>query len=318
MRPALPATIVLAAAALAVSACGAPGSSSSRTSTPSQTTSAASRAAVSLPTEPGKVTVGSADFPESELLAHLYGDAMKARGVAVQIHTGVGERPAYMSALKDGSIGAVPEYTGAILSYLTPGKKATSPQDVYAQLQLSAQAQHLSVANYAPAQDVDTITVTKATAEKYHLSTIGDLAHVTSQLRLGAPQPLLTVPYGVPGLKKVYGVSFRQFVPLAPTGTITQTALRNGTVDAADIFSTDPAIPRYGFVSLKDPQNLFAAQNVVPLFKQDVFTKPMADACNAVSAKLTTAALGKLDAQVVKGADPDVVAHKWLSANGLA
>ncbi|MFF0793969.1 glycine betaine ABC transporter substrate-binding protein [Streptomyces spiralis] len=57
---------------------------------------------------------------------------------------------------------------------------------------------------------------------------------------------------------------------LAPTGTITQTALRNGTVDAADIFSTDPAVSRYGFVSLRDPRNLFAAQNVMPLFKRDV------------------------------------------------
>ncbi|MGI5143513.1 MULTISPECIES: ABC transporter substrate-binding protein [unclassified Streptomyces] len=316
MRRILPTALVLATA-LAAAACGAPGSSS-KTTAPRQTTSAAPRAKTPLPNVPGKVTIGSADFPESELLAHLYAGAMTARKVAVQIHANIGERAAYVSALKEGSIGAVPEYTGAILNYLAPEQKATSPQDIYAQLQRSAQAQDLTVTNYAPAQDADTITVTKATAHKYHLRSIEDLQHVAGRFRLGAPQPLLTVPYGVPGLKKVYGVSFKQFVALAPTGTITQTALRNGTVDAADIFSTDPAIPRYGFVSLKDPQNLFAAQNVVPLFKKDVLTQPMADACNAVSAKLTTAALGELDAQVAQGADPDIVAHKWLSSNGLA
>jgi osmoprotectant transport system substrate-binding protein len=111
--------------------------------------------------------------------------------------------------------------------------------------------------------------------------------------------------------------ALKEFVALAPTGTITQTALRNGTVDAADIFSTDPAIARYGFVSLKDPHHLFAAQNIVPLFKQDVLTQPMADACNAVSARLTTAALGELDAQVAAGSDPETVAHTWLVAHGL-
>ncbi|MFJ8363860.1 ABC transporter substrate-binding protein [Streptomyces sp. NPDC093984] len=316
MRRILPAALVLATA-LAAGACGAPGSSS-QTSTPRQAATGSSQAAAPLPAAPGKVIVGSAAFPESELLAHLYADAMKARGVAVQIHTNIGERAAYMSALKEGSIGAVPEYTGAILTYLAPGQKATSPQDIYSQLRRNAQTQGLTVTNYAPAQDADTITVTKATADKYHLRSIGDLQRVAGRLRLGAPQPLLTVAYGVPGLKKAYGVTFKQFVALAPTGTITQTALRNGTVDAADIFSTDPAISRYGFVSLKDPHNLFAAQNVVPLFKQDVLTQPMADACNAVSAKLTTAVLGELDAQVAKGADPDSVAHKWLSANGLA
>ncbi|MEU6577864.1 ABC transporter substrate-binding protein [Streptomyces sp. NPDC046805] len=317
MRRILPA-VLIAATALAAGACGAPGSSS-RTSAPPQATSGASQAGEhSLPAAPGKVTVGSAAFPESELLAHLYADAMKARGVAVQIHANIGERAAYMSALKEGSIGAIPEYTGAILNYLSPRQKATSPQDIYAQLRRSAQPQGLAVTDYAPAQDADTITVTKATADKYHLSSIEDLQRVAGRLRLGAPQPLLTVPYGVPGLKKVYGVTFKQFVALAPTGTITQTALRNGTVDAADIFSTDPAIPRYGFLSLKDPHHLFAAQNIVPLFKRDVLTQPMADACNAVSARLTTTALSELDAQVAGGADPDSVAQKWLSAHGLA
>ncbi|MGV9348983.1 hypothetical protein ACWDSD_30050 [Streptomyces spiralis] len=56
----------------------------------------------------------------------------------------------------------------------------------------------------------------------------------------------------------------------------------------------------------------------MPLFKRDVLTRPMADACNAVSAKLTTTVLGELDAQVAKGADPEAVARTWLSANGLA
>ncbi|MEV7817410.1 ABC transporter substrate-binding protein [Streptomyces flaveolus] len=315
MRRILPAALILATA-LAASACGAPGSSS-RTTVPHQAASAPSQAAAPLPAAPGKVTVGSADFPESELLAHLYAGAMRARGVSVQIHANIGERAAYISALKEGSIGAIPEYTGAILNHLAPGQKATSPQDIYTQLRRTAQTQGLAVTDYAPAQDTDTITVTKATADKYHLRSIGDLKHVAGQLILGAPQPLLTVPYGVPGLKKVYGVTFKQFVALAPTGTITQTALRNGTVDAADIFSTDPAISRYGFVSLNDPHNLFAAQNVVPLFKRDVLSQPMADACDAVSAKLTTAVLGELDAQIANGADPADVAHKWLATHRL-
>lgn len=316
MRHILPAALILATA-LAAGACGAPGSSS-RTSTTPHAATASSQTAAPLPDAPGKVTVGSAGFPESELLAHLYAGAMKARGVTVRIHANIGERAAYMSALKEGSIDAVPEYTGAILTYLAPGQKATSPHGIYTRLRRTAQAQGLAVTDYAPAQDADTVTVTKATADKYHLRSIGDLQHVAGHFRLGAPQPLLTVSYGVPGLKTVYGVTFKQFVALAPTGTITQTALRNGTVDAADIFSTDPALSRYGFVSLKDPHHLFAAQNVVPLFKRDVLTQPMADACNAVSAKLTTAVLGELDAQVARGSAPDRVAHTWLAANGLA
>ena len=315
MRRTLSAAFALTAL-VALAACGANGSSS-RTGAPAPATGAPSARGASLPTTPGSVTIGSAAFPESELLAYLYADAMKARGVTVRIHADIGERPAYIAALKQGSIGAVPEYSGAMLDYLSPSDRATTPAEVYTSLRRTAQTQGLAVTAYAPAQDADTITVTRATAATYHLSGIGDLKSVAGGLKLGAPAPLRTVSYGVPALKSVYGVTFGQFVSLAPTGTITQTALRDGTVDAADIFSTDPAISRDKFVSLKDPRNIFAAQNIVPLFARDVLTRPMADACDAVSAELTTAALRDLDAKVADGTNPAAVARQWLTAQGI-
>jgi osmoprotectant transport system substrate-binding protein len=301
----------------AVGACGAYGSSSQPGGSQAKTAAGAAPASP-LPTAPGSVTIGSAAFPESELLAHIYAGAMEARGVRTEIHANIGERAVYMAALKEGSIGAVPEYTGAALDYLSPANPARSPTDTYNNLSQAAGAQALAVTAFAPAQDADTITVTKATADKYHLTDIGDLKAVAHQLTFGAPAPTQTLDYGLPALKKVYDVTFRQFIPLTPTGTITQNALRNGTVDAADIFSTDPSILRYGFVSLEDTKHIFPAENIVPLFRRDILTQPMADACDAVSAKLTTATLAELDSQVADGADPAAVATKWLTTAGLA
>jgi osmoprotectant transport system substrate-binding protein len=62
---------------------------------------------------------------------------------------------------------------------------------------------------------------------------------------------------------------------------------------------------------------MFAAQNVVPLFSKSVLTQPMKDACDAVSAKLTTAILTQLVAKVYGGAAPDQVAKQWLQKEGL-
>ncbi|MEV5910475.1 ABC transporter substrate-binding protein [Streptomyces chartreusis] len=310
-------SVTCAVAALgALAGCGASGSSSLPDSGRAATTADTAPAAP-LPETAGSVTVGSAAFPEAELLAYVYAGAMKARGVKVTVQPNIGERSAYMAALKDGSIGAVPEYSGALLDYLEAGSAARTSQEVYAELLAEAAEQNLRVTSYAAAQDADTITVTKATAVKYNLKSIGDLKPVAKKLKLGAPAPLRTVPYGVPALEKVYGVVFKQFVPLSPSGSITQTALRNGTVDAADIFSTDPAISRFGLVPLEDPEHIFAAQNVVPVFRQDVLTQPMADACNAVSAKLDTRQLRALVAAVVGGGAPSEVAAGWLKDNGL-
>jgi osmoprotectant transport system substrate-binding protein len=264
------------------------------------------------------VIIGSADFPENQLLADIYADALQAKGVKVSVHANIGERPAYLAALNQGSIGAIPEYSGAILDWLDRGNPARTPADVYTQLQGVAANDGLAVTNYAPAQDVDTISVTKATAGKYRLTTISDLQPLAAKLSLGAPAPFQTVSYGTPALKQAYDVVFGRFVPLAPNGSITDTALRNGTVDAADIFSTDPSILKDSFVSLKDPKNIFAAENVVPLFRRDVLTQSMVDAANAVSAKLTTTALITLDARVAEGADPAAIAEQWVEQQGLA
>lgn len=316
MRRIVSAGFTVAAIAI-LAGCGAYGSSSLPDQDSGATHTVSSDADTPLPRRAGFVVIGSAAFPEAELLAHLYAGAMRARGVKVDVHADIGERPAYMAALKDGSIGAVPEYGGSLLEYLVGESDARTSQEVQAELREATSKQNLRITDYAPAQDADTITVTKETAEKYRLRSIGDLKPVAGRLKLGAPAPLQTVSSGVPALKHVYGVEFKQFVPLSPSGSITQTALRNGTVDAADIFSTDPAISRFGFVSLKDTEHIFAAQNIVPVFRQDVLTQPMADACNAVSARLDTNELRALVTRVADGGDPATTASDWLRRKGL-
>jgi osmoprotectant transport system substrate-binding protein len=309
----------------ALAACGSSGSSGESAPPPAPATTSvggnpppsSATSASALPSSPGSVTIGSADFPENTLLADIYGDAMQAKGVKVSKRLNIGERGVYMAALKDGSIGAVPEYTGSILSYLDQNATAKTPQDVFKALQTAAASQGLVPLQYAAAQDSDTITVTKSTAQKYHLSSIADLKPVAGNLIFGAPAQFKTRPDGIPALKSVYGVTFGTFTTLSASGTATVTALKNGTIDAGDIFSTDPSIIQNGFVSLKDTKSMFAAQNIVPLFSQKVLTQPMKEACDAVSAKLDTTELAKLVAKVAGGADPDTIAKGWLKQENL-
>lgn len=317
-------TTVLIAALLGLvmtlAACGSSGSSD-KTTAPASSAPAAtggSTGAATFPAGTGSITVGSADFPENELLADIYGDAMAAKGNKVSKKLNIGERPVYLAALKDGSIDFIPEYSGSILDYLDPSATAKSSADVFAALP-AAIGPKLTALNYAAAQNSDTITVTQATAAKYNLKSIGDLAPVASKLTFGAPAGFQTRPDGIPALKSVYGVTFGTFTPLAAGGSITVTALKGGSVDAADVFSTDPSIAANNFVSLTDPKNMFAAQNIVPIATKAKLTQTMVDACNAVSGKLDTTTLAGLDTKVqVDKQDPDTVAKAWLAANGLS
>jgi osmoprotectant transport system substrate-binding protein len=114
-------------------------------------------------------------------------------------------------------------------------------------------------------------------------------------------------------------VKFKTFKKLDAGGPLTQNALKNGQIDAGDIFTTDPLIEENGWVVLEDPKNLYTAQNVLPLINSDKASPAVKSALNAVSAKLTTEDLVKLNEQVqVQKQDAAMVAQKWLSDAGLA
>lgn len=75
-------------------------------------------------------------------------------------------------------------------------------------------------------------------------------------------------------------------------------ALVDGTVTAADIFSTSPAIPQNKLVVLEDPKNNFLAANVVPLVSSQKKSDELKKVLDAVSAKLSTEALIELNTAV--------------------
>ena len=141
---------------------------------------------------------------------------------------------------------------------------------------------------------------------------------IASKLIMGGPAEFKTRVDGLPGLTKNYGVTFSKFTVTDTGGPVTVTALKNGQIDAADLFTTDPSIAANGFVILADPKSNFAAQNILPIITKSKATPGVTAVLNGISAKLTTAEISTLMVQVVTNKqDPQAVASKWLTDNGL-
>lgn len=265
----------------------------------------------------GTITVGSANFPESELLMNIYAGALQAKGVNVSTRPNIGSRETYIPALQDGSINLIPEYTGVLAQYFDHSMTATASDEVYAALQ-KALPQGLSVLDKAAAENKDAVVVTRETATQHNLKAIGDLAPVAGDMVLGGPPEWKTRPTGVPGLKRVYNVTFREFRSLDAGGPLTVQALSNGQVQAANLFTTDPSIAENDFVVLQDPKSLFAAQNIVPLMASSADTPQVRETLNAVSAQLDTPTLAGLVKQVVTDKkDSATVAKEFLGEKNL-
>ena len=155
----------------------------------------------------------------------------------------------------------------------------------------------LTVLDKSAAEDKDAVVVTRETATRLNLKTLDDLAPQCGQLVFGGPPEFQTRPDGIPGIQKTYGCTFKEYRSLDAGGPLTVAALKNGDVQAADIFTTDASIPANDFVVLEDPKNNFAAQNVVPLINKAKANDTVRQALNAVSAKLTTENLTALNAE---------------------
>ena len=267
------------------------------------------------------IIVGSADFPESKIIAEIYAQALEANGFTVARQFGIGSRETYIPAVRDHSIDLIPEYTGNLLKYFDEKSTVTTPEAIELAL-FRVMPGDLSILTPSPAEDKDTLAVSQETAQRWNLKTIADLAAHSPEVKLGAPSEFLSRTEGVPGLKKTYGldISPNNFVAISDGGgPATVRALVDGTVTAADIFSTSPAIPENDLVVLEDPKNNFPAANVVPLVSSQKKSDELKTVLDAVSAKLTTDDLIELNTATSgnAGIDPDEAARKWVQDNGF-
>lgn len=310
----LPAAVVVAVS-VALTACGGSGAGPLGSDSASGGTGAA-----------GSVTVGSADFPESQVVAQLYAGALEAAGVSVNTKLGIGSREVYVKALDDGSIDLIPDYTGNLLGFVDQQNSVTDkdaivkalPAKLDAFAEQQAKKTKLAVLEPAAAEDKDAMVVTKATAAKFNLKSIEDLAKVCDQITLAGPPEFASRPYGLPGLKEKYNCAPAKFTPI--TGeALTVKALINDDVQVADVFTTSPAIEDNSLVVLSDPKNNWLAQQVIPLYAEGKLSDAAKQAVNSVSKQLTTQDLISLNRLVSgdKKLDPKNAAQQWLKEKGI-
>ena len=264
------------------------------------------------------ITIGSAAFPENEIIAEIYAQGLEAKGVKVTNKLNIGAREIYIPALEKGTIDLLPEYSGNLLSYLDPKATATSEADIEDALD-DALPDNLTVLDASKAEDKDSLNVTSEFASKNSLKTIADLKNVKG-LTLGANPEFKERAYGIPGLEKVYGITGIKFVPISDGGgPKTLKSLLDGDIDVADIYSTTPSILANKLVTLEDPENLIAAQQVIPLINDDKATDAVEKVLDAISAQLTTSDLLDLNSKN-QGSDktaPATLAKQWLTDKGL-
>ena len=319
MRRLIAWSLLAAAMAFAVAACG----SSNNSSTSSSSSSAASTSAAA-PAQPGKgkpaVTIGTKDFTEEFILGELYKQALQARGYTVNLKKNIGATEIIDTALTSHKIDAYPEYTGE--SVATVAKRNEPAKTADEEYQLAKQfyeSRGQTVSNPTPFQDVDAIATTKAFAQKNNLATMEDLKKIGS-FSLGARPEFKNRQQGLAGMKKVYGINNAKFRQLA-LGVQYQ-ALDTGKVDTANIFTTDAQLASGKYAVLTDPKGVFGFQNVAFVIDKNKLAQlggeQFMNVINGVNKLLTTPAITAMNKAVaIDKQDEATVAKQFLTANHL-
>ncbi|MFB2599161.1 ABC transporter substrate-binding protein [Herbiconiux sp. P17] len=262
----------------------------------------------------GPIVIGSQAYYSNEIIAEIYAQALEANDIEVTRQFNIGQRDAYLPALESGEVQLFPEYSGNLLQFYDPETTAKTSDDVYAAL-ADALPEGLEVLDQSPATDQDSYNVTKEFSDENKVTSLEDLAKVTTPLTLGGNSELQTRPYGPDGLKSTYDVTVG-FTPIEDSGgPLTIAALKDNTVQLVNIYSADPNIKTNDLVTLEDPKGLFLASNVVPLINTDAATPEVTEVINKVSAALTAADLVDLNSQSVNDQESaDTIAKNWLAS----
>ena len=284
----------------------------------------------------GPIIIGSQQYYSNEIIAELYAQMLEKAGLTVTRQYQIGQREVYLPELEAGKIHVIPEYGGNLLEYYSKTSASGGPTATTATVTATATPSRaagdtasiqdallrtlphsLTVLNPAEATDQDSLTVTKATAQAHSLTSIGDLASLGRSVTIAANSEFTTRPYGPKGLKAVYGVD-ASVTPVEDSGgPLTVKALTDGTVDVADIYSSDPAIGAKDLVILSDPQMLILPQNVTPLVSASL-PAIAATAINRVSALLTPDELRSLNQRSTgEKLSSKTIATDWLTSKKL-
>jgi osmoprotectant transport system substrate-binding protein len=269
-----------------------------------------------------QLTIGSKNFTEQRVLGEIYAQGLEAAGFTVSKDLNLGDENVALAALKSSEVDAYPEYTGtALLSFF--GKRADElPKDgmaAYEEARAGFEAEGLVALPPTPFTSSNEVAVRQETADELSLEKISDLDGKSQDLVLyGSPECRQRLDCLL-GLQEVYGLRFKEFVPVAIDQR--HEVLSNKRADVSIVFTTDPQVEREQEVLLEDDKGMFPPYNSTLVLRKEVADQAgenLTQTVELIQEQLTDENMQELNARVeLDKKDPAQVAEEYLTETGL-
>ncbi|MEV4946416.1 ABC transporter substrate-binding protein [Streptomyces sp. NPDC053755] len=278
------------------------------------------------PGDSRRLTIGTAGFTESELLARMYALLLEHAGYDTEILS-VTNRELYEPALESGQVDVVPEYAATFADWLNakangPGAPTVGSPDLAATmtaLRRLAGPRGLTVLDPGRAVDQNAFAVTSAFAGRHRLRTLSDLGAAKLPVRLAAGDECVRRPYCAPGLRETYGIDVTAVDPKGVGTTQAKQAVQSGQDQMVLTTTTDATLDDFGLVLLEDDRRLQNADHIVPVVnRSQAGGEGVTRALGRLNTVLTTADLARMNEEVDSWRRlPEDVARSYLVGKEL-
>ena len=266
------------------------------------------------------VRVGTKNFTEQLVLGELMAQLIEARtDLHVERRFNLGGTMICHGALASGGIDLYAEYTGTALTAILERPVIADPDRAHAMVAREYR-QRFSAEWLRPFGFDNTyaVTVRKSDATSHNLRTISDLVPLSGTLRAGFTAEFSARPDGYPGLRRAYGLRFRDVRDLDPA--LMYQAIANREVDVICAFTTDGRIVAFDLQPLRDDRGFFPPYQAAPVIRTEVLQAhpELRSVLELVAGLLDDAAMQRLNFDVDgKKRRPSEVVREFLEGRGL-
>lgn len=294
-------------------------------------------AACSTSTSPDRssLVIGATAGVPAAVVADIYRQVLRSAGASVADDTAVGDYGRLLDDVDGGRVSMFGAFDGDLLTRLAPSSTATSPDDVYTDLN-RALPQGVSVGDPTTVSDQVQVVVSASVASASGVDALSECSRLPAGLPLVgdrdmdaatasalsaagcrfAPYRRLDSVDAV--LSEVRGGRAAGVVsPLSAAGTATDLTSLTPAAAAAEDSSSGGSTPTSAAVAAPDPTAI-RAQILVPVYSSGALTRDQVRTMNKVAGELTTADLATMAQRVAqRQATRSAVVGGWLAEHGF-
>lgn len=296
---------------------------------------AVSGCSTSTSADRSSLVIGATPGVPAAVVADIYRQVLRSAGASVADDTTVGDYGRLLDDVDGGRVSMFGAFDGDLLTRLAPSSAATSPDDVYSDLN-RALPQGVSVGDPTTVSDQVQVVVSSSLASSTSVDALSECGRLPAGLPLvgdrGGLDPATASALTAAGcrfapyrrldsvdavLAEVRGGRAAGVVsPLSSAGTVTDLTSLTSAASAAE-HSGSGSTPTSATMTPPDPTAI-RAQILVPVYSSGALTREQVRTMNKVAGELTTADLSTMAQRVAqRQATRSAVVGGWLAEHGF-